>query len=774
MKKLFYIFALLLFINSNAQCGISNLCNPNTGLYSNNDATNIAYDNMGSGFHATYIKDVNSVWKVWGESMANDGVSNVLSPMVVNSINYPALTGTIFKIGIGSRPAFFSEQLIVLTSTGLFVSGKEGVVMDNSITTSTTFQKITINGETDGLPFGINPIDVKMMFTTAETIMITTCTGAVFVLGQSPEIRGDGSTGNATQWSRVMENATTPLSNVIVARGNYQYGFALKADGTLWTWGSASFLGDGTPDTPRDYATQMTLPAGLPGIKMIQAAHFSSVSYYIIGTNKKLYTLGENLFGQLGDGSNIDKLSWVNAINPDNSIITDAAWISTNEHDDGYDAVALIKTGGLLYTAGSNSRYMVGRTIPFGINYFDIPAGVSNTDVITYAETGGHTCALIKQGSIRYGYVGHRVNGSVGDGSTLNAEISTYDFITPPIINVCGTNNCASPTISSPSICIGQDAVFTINGFFGDTISYNINGAAIQTVVIDNTNLAIITINNPTTNQTLNITQLINNISNCSLVLSLSNTITINPKITPTFNPIPPICFGSVAPILPNTAANGYTGTWFPPAINDVQSGSYQFTPAPNQCTNLPPPISITIYNDFNFEIIHKCVGNNYTLQIAPLNNSFDINTANFSWTNSSNFGVGNNTIFDVTNYLTTNNITPQFPLIYNAIVTLPNGCIKKKTTDLFSTFCEIQKGISPNNDGDNDFFDLRLLNVRQLKIYNRYGMIVYTLDNYFNQWIGQNDAGQELPSGTYYYVIEFNADKPAAVGWIYINRENK
>jgi gliding motility-associated-like protein len=185
-------------------------------------------------------------------------------------------------------------------------------------------------------------------------------------------------------------------------------------------------------------------------------------------------------------------------------------------------------------------------------------------------------------------------------------------------------------------------------------------------------------------------------------------------------------------------------------------------------------PVAITVYNDFNFDVIQKCVGNNYTLQIVPTANSFNPNTANFLWTNNNNITVGNsNSIFDVTDYLNSNNIIPQFPLIYNATVTLPNGCLKKITTDLFSTYCEIQKGISPNNDGNNDFFDLRFLNVKQLKIYNRYGLNVYTLDNYVNQWIGQNDSGQELPDGTYYYSIAFNTAKPAIVGWIYINREN-
>ena len=92
----------------------------------------------------------------------------------------------------------------------------------------------------------------------------------------------------------------------------------------------------------------------------------------------------------------------------------------------------------------------------------------------------------------------------------------------------------------------------------------------------------------------------------------------------------------------------------------------------------------------------------------------------------------------------------------------------------LTSIYCDIQKGISPNGDGLNDFFDLEQKNVKQLSIYNRYGTKVYSRANYTNQWYGQSDNDNELPDGTYYYVIEFNNGQSTKTGWIYINREVK
>ena len=88
--------------------------------------------------------------------------------------------------------------------------------------------------------------------------------------------------------------------------------------------------------------------------------------------------------------------------------------------------------------------------------------------------------------------------------------------------------------------------------------------------------------------------------------------------------------------------------------------------------------------------------------------------------------------------------------------------------------YCEIQRGISPNGDGLNDFFDLEQLGVKNLSIYNRYGTKVYSKSSYTNQWVGQSDNSDELPDGTYFYVIEFNSGEASKTGWIYINREVK
>ena len=82
---------------------------------------------------------------------------------------------------------------------------------------------------------------------------------------------------------------------------------------------------------------------------------------------------------------------------------------------------------------------------------------------------------------------------------------------------------------------------------------------------------------------------------------------------------------------------------------------------------------------------------------------------------------------------------------------------------------CVIPEGISPNNDGFNDEFDLSSYGVTSLKIYNRYGVLVYSKSNYLNEWKGQSNDGDILPVGTYFYVMQYEENKQK-VDWIYLN----
>ena len=109
-------------------------------------------------------------------------------------------------------------------------------------------------------------------------------------------------------------------------------------------------------------------------------------------------------------------------------------------------------------------------------------------------------------------------------------------------------------------------------------------------------------------------------------------------------------------------------------------------------------------------------------------------------------------------------------------LLNISNGNCSLGLSDVASVTvqpCSIPKGISPNGDSLNDELDLSFYNIEKLDIFNRYGTKVYSKSNYENEWHGQSDNGNELPDGTYYYVIDFT-DLETKTGWIYINREHK
>ncbi|WP_378185501.1 gliding motility-associated C-terminal domain-containing protein [Aquimarina sp. W85] len=98
-----------------------------------------------------------------------------------------------------------------------------------------------------------------------------------------------------------------------------------------------------------------------------------------------------------------------------------------------------------------------------------------------------------------------------------------------------------------------------------------------------------------------------------------------------------------------------------------------------------------------------------------------------------------------------------------------------------------IYKGISPNGDGKNDEFRIVGLDNfpnNNLKIFNRWGVIVFEQNNYEqpnSELFKGASSGRStiskrrnLPVGTYYYVLEYsnnNGTRKSKTGYLYINR---
>lgn len=88
-----------------------------------------------------------------------------------------------------------------------------------------------------------------------------------------------------------------------------------------------------------------------------------------------------------------------------------------------------------------------------------------------------------------------------------------------------------------------------------------------------------------------------------------------------------------------------------------------------------------------------------------------------------------------------------------------------------------ISNAVTPNNDGLNDAWQVRVLDAdgrgeigagaTKVGIYDRWGKVVFTADDYRSNW---PSAKNDLASGTYYYYVE-QAKCPPIKGWLQLIR---
>ena len=108
---------------------------------------------------------------------------------------------------------------------------------------------------------------------------------------------------------------------------------------------------------------------------------------------------------------------------------------------------------------------------------------------------------------------------------------------------------------------------------------------------------------------------------------------------------------------------------------------------------------------------------------------------------------------------------------IYYAVSEDLNGCesIDALKVEVDLTACNdddlvIYDGFSPNNDGINDVFTTKNIELvfpnYTINFYNRWGNIVYQANAGKPFWNGRlNGNGELLPKGIYYYILDFNKD---------------
>ena len=195
---------------------------------------------------------------------------------------------------------------------------------------------------------------------------------------------------------------------------------------------------------------------------------------------------------------------------------------------------------------------------------------------------------------------------------------ATYTFT--PAAGQCASNatltvnttNSVNPTFTA----MGPYCVNSVPGILPNVSNNGINGTwnppVINTVVMGNSNYVF----TPAAGQ-------------CGDTAML--TINVDNQVLPVFNPQGPFCLNTNVPNLPNTSANGISGTWIPPVVNTSNIGNtvYTFIPNVGQCgdTNI---LQIQIVDSIqpNFNVLGPYCLN----EVAPNLPGTSLNGINGTW----------------------------------------------------------------------------------------------------------------------------------------------
>ena len=383
-------------------------------------------------------------------------------------------------------------------------------------------------------------------------------------------------------------------------------------------------------------------------------------------------------------------------------------------------------------SAGNDTQICIGDTtqllVTGGNIYLWTPAtGLSS-------DTSSNPMVIIND-TAEYIVIGTDINGCI-NSDTVSVIINPF------------------PTVSAGNdinICIGDTAQLTATGgesynwtngmFLDDNLIFNPNATP------DTTMEFIVTVTDSNTcvnTDSVNVSVfIIKAISDQSICIGDSVQLDVYGSIGNSYTWTPATYLSN--PNITNPYSTAQVNITYYVSVSDVQGCSDQDSVI---ITVLSAPIA-----SFTSEIEAGCEGAlvNFT------NTSFDGFT--FNWL----FGSGATSSDE--------NPTYVFPYGENFTATLAvtnsNGCIDDSTfsgstldfDDYFEIF--IPNVFTPNGDGENDIFAVdvagELNKCSDLKIYNRWGQIIFISTGGNTKWDGRTNVGKAVSEGTYFFVIDVN-----------------
>lgn len=207
-----------------------------------------------------------------------------------------------------------------------------------------------------------------------------------------------------------------------------------------------------------------------------------------------------------------------------------------------------------------------------------------------------------------------------------------------------------------------------------------------------------------------------------------------------------------------------------------LASASLNVTVIPEPCGNQPPVIVATVTGLF----IEGIVSIDLTPLLSDPDDNLDLASLRVITTQTSAGAAASI------------NASGQLILNYGGVLFTGEDRITIEVCDLFGVCTQqqltiqvegdiiVRTGFSPNGDTRNDFFQIDYIDLfpdtqnNRVTIYNRWGDVVFEISNYDNQsrvFTGLNKNGNELPSGTYFYKLEFASGRKMITGYLSLRR---
>ncbi|MHA6250231.1 Ig-like domain-containing protein [Pontibacter sp. CAU 1760] len=116
--------------------------------------------------------------------------------------------------------------------------------------------------------------------------------------------------------------------------------------------------------------------------------------------------------------------------------------------------------------------------------------------------------------------------------------------------------------------------------------------------------------------------------------------------------------------------------------------------------------------------------------------------------------------------------VTPETTTVYTVTATTAEGCtFTDEVVVTVLPFISIPNTFTPNRDGINDLWEIENITKYQqcrVKVFNQWGNMVFQSEGYKEPWDGRFN-GRELPTATYYYIIELGQNEKPLSGSITI-----